>query len=736
MESNNLTTHTYPTPTCTLIVANQQHQSSAPFQGQARNHNPVDFILHLEDPDRDGESITLQGQPQQLDRLQQVVSKYVAELVAKFPLPNTEDRMTSPPELADDVVHPANPDVDSPRSGLVKNLPGLRTDSTPPSPPGTSDNRSSVPPGSLVAKLFGHWNKQQPDRNSHPNNALDVSLPNPVNATAPTTPYLIGVGDRALDHQLHLGSLATVVSGEVLTLSAIQLFDLASVLEEYAAEAKSSPKSPQNPTLNRDDSIPEHGNRTKDVFATTTSLSRLPNLPKIPAAPAPVEHSPVYARTRRSRSSFMSAIPWAIASAIAVGVPLLLLDPKPNSFKDLTSKVKMPDLEGANKSDTTKLATQQSPKTSSNKTAGLPTVTSPTPWQAQPVRPPSVNKPLDSSISTSPNANKIGVAALPEALAGRSSGQIPATGSLDGNAANSVAPNPLLPSDINKLDNSITSATKSTPKASVPSSREAGTKTVSNNPKPATAPTKAKPATTTIGQLPIEDPNPPGKLSVSSQPMLTPPADLKPAISANPPNSPQAPLLPGPNLSGGIDPVEPQPQSPKKTTKSKAKPTTAATRKPQAKPSASSSQQPAFEPFTPVPRNPNLIDPEQNNNPQSSEPQPQPIVPNQPLPANTGNAAAPANNPSLEETKRYFQGKWKADNSQPNSLQYVVQVSGKSGVVRSVEPQGEAATAYLQQSKLIAPGQKLISPAAVGNNDQKIRVLLQPDGNVDTFVEP
>jgi hypothetical protein len=408
----------------------------------------------------------------------------------------------------------------------------------------------------------------------------------------------------------------------------------------------------------------------------------------------------------------------------------LLLDPKPNSFKDLTSKVKMPDLEGANKAGTSKLPTQQSPKPGSSITAGLPTATSPTPWQAQPVQPPSVNKPLGGT-TTSQNTNKIGVAALPEALAGRTSGQTPATGSLDGNAANSIAPNPLLPSDVNKIDNSITSATKPTPKASVKSGRDGATKV--GTAKPSAVPSKAQPATTTIGQLPIEDPTP-GKLSVSSQPMLTPPADLKPAISTNPPNNPQAPLVPGPSMSGGIDPIEPKPQSPKKTIKPKVKPTTAATRKPQATPSASASQQPAFEPFTPVPKNPNLIDPEQNNNPQSSDPQSQPIVPNQPLPANTGNAE-PAN-PSLQETKRYFQGKWKANNSQPNSLQYVVQVSGKSGIVRSVEPQGEAATAYLQQSKLIAPGQKLISPAAAGSSDQKIRVLLQPDGNVDTFVEP
>lgn len=91
--------------------------------------------------------------------------------------------------------------------------------------------------------------------------------------------------------------------------------------------------------------------------------------------------------------------------------------------------------------------------------------------------------------------------------------------------------------------------------------------------------------------------------------------------------------------------------------------------------------------------------------------------------------------PLLQESRRYFQSKWKAGSDRPNSLQYVVQV-GKSGVVRSVEPQGEAASAYLRETKFIKLGQKLVSPAAAGSSDQKIRVLLQPDGNVDTFIEP
>ena len=130
-----------------------------------------------------------------------------------------------------------------------------------------------------------------------------------------------------------------------------------------------------------------------------------------------------------------------------------------------------------------------------------------------------------------------------------------------------------------------------------------------------------------------------------------------------------------------------------------------------------------------LPANPNIIaSPAESSTPQ--------VIPQQPLPSNVDRVGPnAAENRSLEQATRYFQSKWKAAPNQVSSLQYVLEINGKSGVVQNIDPQGEAATNYLKQSKMIKPGQKLIAPIANAQN-QKIRVLLQPDGNVETLIEP
>jgi hypothetical protein len=779
MESNNLTTRTYTALTCELIVAKQDNQqfglASRLKSQQQDRHHPVDFILHLNDPDREElDPIAIEGQFHQLDLLQQVVNQYITELIAKFPLPTMNnstsdhsrsttadrDRPESTPEVTPEnsigsKLYPSN-DGQSTKSGLMNNLPGLRNHSAQPSAANDPNPQSNAATGSGLSKLFGGWNKRNNDRNlrsaeskpQHTPLGADSSVKSGFgkrevenlvssqseSSTSPTTPYLTG-SDRSLDRQLHLGDLATETAGDVVTLSPIQLFDLSTVLDEYAADeaATSTEKSPAA-TFSRTN-IPSSNDRLSAADEATTALSRLPNLPR---ASSGSQTSQVFNRTRqnnhRPQFSFMSVVPWAAAAAVAVGIPLLLLDPKPNPLKDATSKVKMPDLDGVKKTVTDALApTVADPEpTGSTASTNLPQQ-----WQEQTVQPPQTGNATGTPGTQLPPAStnlpnntqppqsigKIGIAPLPTELVGKPGQDLPIAVAGDNNqplastlptkaAPSDIAPNPLSSPGVDRMG-----APKLSPAA-----------------KSALKAAKAVPAKTTGSQSSNSTDTVAPVLGSMTKPILSP-LDL-PGIGINAANSPQPQLSPV-----QIAPIATNPPTANKTPKPKAQPKVAA-KAPQPKPTQSTGvtavRQPLFEQSAPIPANPTFLDPIQpqtsiNNTEFQNLPPAEPSLPS----STAGNWPGDSiESPSLQETKRYFQAKWKGSNTQANALQYVVQISGKNGLIKGITPQGEAAKTYLQKSKLAKVGQKLVSPAAAGSTDQKIRVILQPDGNVDTFVEP
>jgi Domain of unknown function (DUF4335) len=778
MDSNNLTTQTYAALTCKLIVSTAEKQNL----GGQHHHTPVDFILHLDDPDRaDLDRITLEGQFHQLDRLQQVISKYITELVAKFPLPimnNTKSDQVRPDTVAQnqelptpaidtensigDKLHPTND-----RSGLMNNLPGLRRTSTPPTAT-DADTQQNPAASSGISKLFGGWNKQNQRKNlrspdpKQPHTPLGAAASvklglgkhEPADGVVPvaenSTPSLTGQ-DGSLDHQLHLGDLATAASGETVTLSPIQLLDLSTVVDEYAAADLPKKNNYSPSAIFSRANIPGDRDRFTDTDPTTASLSTtLPNLPRTSTGS---KTSQVYNQTRRnsysSNFSFVSVIPWAAAAAVAVGGSLLLLDSKPNPLKTATSNIKMPDLEGMKKTVTTAMSPPVVDPEPTNVTA---TTTAnadlPKPWETQAVQPPETktkpvnidtqptqptSKPLNTNTITQPVATgKIGIAPLPATIAGSSGQDLPTNNGLKpsilsvlprNGAQSGIAPNPLSASQLPSETSSIigNNGLRSTNQPPVATAKS-GLNTSRSTSVPVT------PGKTT--GLPSGKTSPaikPGTVSVSTQPILLP-ADL-PGIGIQPTTPPQMPSNPV-----GIDSAAPK----AKTAKPKVKPTVApkiSKLKTDKSTGTSTVRQPLFETAPPVQTTPIYVNPEQpQTNTEITDFQNLPVVgPTQPFPSSS---IGDADSPSLQESKRYFQSKWKASSTQSIPLQYVVQVSGKTGIVRSIAPQGEAATTYLQQSKLIKTGQKLVSPAAAGSADQKIRVVLQTDGNVDTFMEP
>ena len=196
MESDHLTTRTYTALTCKLIVSTTTNPSAGSHssevaamvhqrQNQSNPQNPSDFTLELDRSDcGDSEHITLQGNFSQLDLLQQVVSKYITELVAKFPFPDMNNHTTSDSSSAATIVGGAAveedrdlsaPEIDTTdsigsklypnnnpqptQSGLMNNLPGLRNISAQSMGAGNTEDRSNSANTSGISKFFGGWNK-------------------------------------------------------------------------------------------------------------------------------------------------------------------------------------------------------------------------------------------------------------------------------------------------------------------------------------------------------------------------------------------------------------------------------------------------------------------------------------------------------------------------------------------------------------------------------------------------
>ncbi|MBD1911190.1 MULTISPECIES: DUF4335 domain-containing protein [unclassified Leptolyngbya] len=178
----------YTPPTCTLEVrANQSSLSRWADQTVLRD---VRFNLHLDDPQRpDARVVQISGDRNQLEALGDVVSRYVQNLL--------------------------DSDVDTTDSALLR--------LTPQSPRLLERNLEVLPLGA---------------ERSTATNGSPIALHTPV-AAAESGIFIEPRG--LLAHDLHLGTLSTPESGDVVRLSAVQLFDLANALDDYSAEMLALP---------------------------------------------------------------------------------------------------------------------------------------------------------------------------------------------------------------------------------------------------------------------------------------------------------------------------------------------------------------------------------------------------------------------------------------------------------------------------------------------------------------
>jgi hypothetical protein len=780
MAATNLDTRTYSAPTCILELISK----ASPLPHLARVHQAklTNFNLYIDpaDPDRTDSSaeelaarvdagdqnlVQIQGEPQQLASLHLAISQYVENLIAQFPLSDL-DRLGTPedPSTTVEVSVGDHQVVPFPATSLppgVPDLPGLRqtrqqvTETTDLGENATAPTQLSL---RNISNLLSRWHDRSEDSPTESSTSVSPASSSAVESLAdrdetfaPPTPYVTSNPD-SLSHSLHLGDLVNNPDSQILTVSSLQLFDLSSVLDLAIAdgEIEIAPATPAVASA----AVSPSPESAQDLEPASPLVNRLPNLPQLPSVGGDRDEEQFQPDTAfgGKRIAFLSAAPWAAAAAVAVGAPLVFLGPNSSSLKELATKVKvpavkLPDLKGGQPSTTASLP--PSATTSPSATVPNPGVST-APWQVQPVQPPAVTPTQPRPTTT--NGENIGLGTLPPSLIAQggveskdsiaSTTPPTVTKPLPGNPAKMSVPTGGFPTGggnppANKYTNPIATLPKDLTQPSQNQLPQVSVKAKSpQSPDRVTISQKATSVAPDLAKMP--------SIKVSNQPI--------PAKTANKSARLGKAIAPSPIAVNSI-PLKPLP------IETATSPTTKA---PKVKSRATAlAVKPKFQPAL-VPVQPEMVKPSTQQRSTEIDPAPQTGITNsessfdptnESMSSGGTNSSSPQipspqseigklpdvdsfNSPTLQATKRYLQGKWQADPQYANPLQYVIEVNGKNGKIQNVSPQGEAAQSYLQKTGIIKTGERLISPNASGNNNPRIRVVLQPDGNVDAFDEP
>jgi hypothetical protein len=91
------------------------------------------------------------------------------------------------------------------------------------------------------------------------------------------------------------------------------------------------------------------------------------------------------------------------------------------------------------------------------------------------------------------------------------------------------------------------------------------------------------------------------------------------------------------------------------------------------------------------------------------------------------------NIPQIAEARSYFQQRWQPPANLNQSLEYSLSLN-PDGSIQRIIPLGQAAGQYIDRTDMPLPGEPFVSAVAGGGNPT-IRVVLSPDGKVNTFLE-
>ncbi len=531
-------------------------------------------------------------------------------------------------------------------------------------------------PNQLVAsgnsKAVGHATRSP---EVTPLTLLTLPTPQEENATTVATQQIHVQSKGLLSHSLFLGKLANEESGSVVDLSATQLFDLATALDEYAAEVVSLPK------LNQPSWKPESSAWMRTAASMLLAVGVTAAVIKLLEKPQPVEQAKTLT-TAQSQTKALESSKIGKNRAISQVPPAPSTPiPTPSVPPRLSPGTKLPPPPPV-KPPSLPVRTPPPPPV---KPPSLPVRTAPPP----PVKPPSPPVRTPPPIASPPNSRPI-LTIVPPPARIPDSPKLSATSSATSPVASSASPaapgasNGETPVSEASKTNVPAADANTQPKPTSPSPI-AVVQTVSELPVIKPAPSRTEVA--------IQD-SPRESLSISTETVVIPEAES--SISSTSTSSRSS------TTNVAVQTI-PAPQQNVST-------------------------------FSRGPSTSRIID----------QAVPGLNVPSSPVSDSLNSSKPTVTNPisqntlfdkisQVAEARRYFQERWQPPEGLQKTLNYSLWLNN-NGTIRRIIPLGQAAKTYIDNAPIPLLGETFVSPLE-GEGMPKIRVLLHPDGKVQTLLE-
>ncbi|NEQ84300.1 MAG: DUF4335 domain-containing protein [Moorea sp. SIO2I5] len=522
-------------------------------------------------------------------------------------------------------------------------------------------------PNQLVAsgnsKAVGHATRSA---EVTPLTVLTLPTPQAENATAVPTQPIHLQSKGLLSHSLFLGKLANEESGSVVDLSATQLFDLATALDEYAAEVVSLPK------LNQPSWKPESSGWMRTAASMVLAVGVTAAVIKLLEKPQPVEQG----------KTLTTEVPTTALESSKIGKKRAISQVPPAPSTPIPTPSVPPRL-----SRGTKLPPPPPVKPPS------PPVRTPPPPPVKPPSPPPVR--TAPAIASRPNSRPI----------------------------LTIVPPPARTPDSPKL-----SATSSATSAAVSPATAPGT---SNGEAPVSEASKTNVPTESADTQP--KPTPPSPIAVvqivSELPVIKPapsPTDVATQDSSRDSLSIPTETVVIPDVESSISSTSTASIS-STSTSSRSTTTNVAVQ-------AIPAPQQNVSTLSRGPSTSRIID----------QAVPGLNVPSSPVSDSLNSSKPTVANPisqntlfdkisQVAEARRYFQERWQPPEGLQKTLNYSLWLNN-NGTIRRIIPLGQAAKTYIDNAPIPLLGETFVSPLE-GEGIPKIRVLLHPDGKVQTLLE-